>query len=45
MVVEGKVHFVRAPKSKELEKILRNGVKEIYMSQSTKERLSSKSKN
>lgn len=43
-MVEGKVHFVRAPKSKELEKVLRNGVREIYMPKSAKERLSSKSK-
>ena len=44
MMVEGKVHFVRSPKAKELEKILRNGVREIYMPKSAKERLSSKSK-
>jgi len=43
-MVEGKTHFVRAPKSKELEKVLRNGVREIYMSKSAKERLSTKSK-
>jgi len=39
-----KVHFVRAPKKSELEKVLRNGVKQIYMPQSAKERLSKKSK-
>jgi len=37
-----KVHFTRAPNAKELDKVLKNGASQIYMTESAKQRLSRK---